>query len=229
MNRLSQFVLTVTVVALIASPVCAQQQPRRGGGGGRGAGAGMGAGGMSQLGLLAQKSVQEELKLTADQVEKVTEAAKKQQAARAGGADLSQEERAKKNQELAKEGDKVVADVLKPEQAKRLKQIQLQQEGARAFNNPEVTKALNITAEQKQKLKDIQDTASKERASIQQAARGGDRQEAMKKMADLTKKTNTEAMALLTDDQKTKWKELTGEPFKGEIVPGGGRRPRNDR
>jgi len=214
MNRLSQFVLTVTVVALVASPVCAQQQRR--GGGGRGAGAGMGPGGMSQLGLLAQKSVQEELKLTPDQVDKVTEAQRKQQGARQGLADLSPEERTKKMQEMAKENDKLVADLLKPDQSKRLKQIQLQQQGAMAF-----------TAEQKQKLKDIQDMVTKERAALRQG--GGDRQEAAKKIADLTKKTNTEAMALLTEDQKAKWKEMTGEPFKGEIVQGGGRRPRNDR
>jgi hypothetical protein len=226
MNRLSKFVLTVAVVAFIAAPVCAQQQ-RRGGGGGRGAGAGMGPGGMSQLGLLAQKSVQEELKLTPDQVEKVTEAQRKQQGARQGFADLSPEERTKKIQEMAKETDKLVADMLKPDQAKRLKQIQLQQQGAMAFNNPEVAKALNFTAEQKQKLKDIQDMVAKERAALRQG--GGDRQEAAKKIADLTKKTNTEALALLTADQKAKWKEMTGEPFKGEITQGGGRRPRNDR
>jgi len=32
-------------------------------------------------------------------------------------------------------------------------------------------------------------------------------------------------LGLLTADQKTKWKEMTGEPFKGEIrfgPPGGG-------
>jgi hypothetical protein len=184
---------------------------------------------MSSLGLLSQKSVQEELKLTADQVTKVTEAQRKQMAARQQGGDLSPEERAKKNQEMTKEADKVVADALQPEQAKRLKQITLQVQGAQAFNNPEVAKTLNITDEQKQKLKGIQDNANKERAALRQG--GGDRQEAMKKMQEIGKKTNTEAMALLKDDQKAKWKEMTGEPFKGEITfgPGGGgaRRPRD--
>jgi hypothetical protein len=189
----------------------------------------MGAGGMSQLMLLGQKSVQEELKLTADQVGKVTALQQKQQGARQGLADLSQEERTKKMQELAKENDKAVADLLKPEQSKRLKQILLQQQGAIAFNNPEVAQALNFTAEQKAKLKDIQDTASKERQALRGGGAGADRQAIAQKMADIMKKTNTEAMALLTADQKAKWLELTGEPFKGEIVPGGARRPRNDR
>ena len=36
---------------------------------------------------------------------------------------------------------------------------------------------------------------------------------------------NTKIKALLTDDQKAKWKTMTGEPFKGEIRfgPPGGR------
>jgi hypothetical protein len=228
MFRLSQLVLAVAVVGLIVSPAGAQQQRQRGGGGGRGGG--FGGGMMSQLTLLTQKSVQEELKLTPDQVEKVTELQRKQQGARQGLADLSQEERAKKMQEMTKETDKAVAGLLKPDQSKRIKQILLQQQGAMAFNTPEVAQAMNFTAEQKQKLKDIQDTATKERQALRGGGgAGGDRQAMAQKIAEITKKTNTEAMALLTAAQKTKWQELTGEPFKGEIVPGGARRPRNDR
>ena len=51
---------------------------------------------------------------------------------------------------------------------------------------------------------------------IQQSA-GDDRQAAMQKIQALRKETNTKVMALMTDDQKKTWKEMTGEPF--EIVP----------
>jgi hypothetical protein len=217
MHRFSQYVLTVAVVALIASPVCAQGQGRRGGGGG--------AGRMNQLLLANQKSVQEELKLSADQIEKVSAAYKKQQAAFPGLREIQEEaERSKKMQDLVKEGDKAVADALKPEQAKRLKQIYYQQLGAQAFELPDVAKELNLTADQKQKLKDIQAAALKERSQIFQP--GGNREEMQKKMAEITKKTNTESLAVLTDEQKGSLKKLTGETFTGKIElgpPGGGR------
>src|SRR5262249_42296862 len=170
------------------------------------------------------KSVQDELKLTEDQTKTVAEASRKQMTARQSLRDLEGAEREKKTQELNKEAEKVVADTLKPEQAKRLKQISLQQQGAQAFNNPEIAKELNITDEQKQKIKTIQEDAMKEMRTLFQP--GGDRTEAMKKIQELNKATNDKVMGVLTADQKTKWKEMTGEPFKGEIRfggrPGGG-------
>ena len=45
----------------------------------------------------------------------------------------------------------------------------------------------------------------------------------MQKMADLRKKGNEKAMALLSDAQKTSWKELTGDPFEIKLEPGQGR------
>ncbi len=50
---------------------------------------------------------------------------------------------------------------------------------------------------------------------IRQAA-GEDFQAAMPKIQALRKETNTKVMALMTEDQKKTWKEMTGEPF--EIV-----------
>jgi Spy/CpxP family protein refolding chaperone len=177
--------------------------------------------------LLAQESVQKELKLTPDQITKVGDAAKKQQEARlALPRDLAPEERRKKSEELNKETEKSVADILKPDQAKRLKQITLQQAGAAAFAREDVAKELNISAEQKQKLNDIQAAARKERQDLFQGG-GGLNEESRKKMAEITKNTNEKAMSVLTAEQKTKWNEMTGEPFKGEIrfgPPGGGNR-----
>ena len=37
---------------------------------------------------------------------------------------------------------------------------------------------------------------------------------AMKKRAEITKATTEKATALLTDDQKKAWKDLTGDPFE---------------
>lgn len=174
---------------------------------------GMGMGGGS-LFLLTQKSVQDELKLTEDQVKKVTALEEKQRESLKGLKDLSQEERKTKFEANAKENKKAVDEILKPEQTKRLKQISLQQNGARAYADPEVAEALKLTDDQKEKIKSIQEDSRKEMRDL---FGGGDREEARKKMETLRKATDEKVQGVLTADQKGKLKELMGEPFKGEI------------
>src|SRR5207253_5339543 len=102
--------------------------------------------------LLQNPGVKKELKLSDNQVKKITETTesirdKHRDEFEALGK-LEGGERREKGQELRKkvsdETQKALAEILKPEQSKRLKEIQLQQEGARAFNDPEVQKALNL-------------------------------------------------------------------------------------
>jgi Spy/CpxP family protein refolding chaperone len=216
MKRLVPLALALAVVAFAATAAQAQ--------GGR---PGFGGG---TLFLLTQKSVQEELKMSEDQVKKVTELEAKQREAFQGLRDLSREERQKKFQEMAKENEKAIGEILKEDQLKRVKQISLQQQGLRALGNPEVAGALKLSDEQKDKVKAIQDEAGKEMRALFGA--GLDRDEARKKMEEIRKATEEKLTGVLTDEQKTKWKELQGEPFKGEIRRpqfggggGGGSRP----
>ncbi len=216
MKRLGQITAALVVVALASGPARAQQ---RGGGGG-----GFGGGPMF---LLNQKSVQEELKLTDDQVKKIKELSDKQRESFRGLRDLSQEERRKKMTENTKANEKAVAEILKPAQVKRVKQISLQQRGAGALRDAEVAKSLNLTDEQKDKLKTIQE----ETRAVRGTGQRGDRsEEAQKKRAEARKATNEKLMGVLTAEQKTKLKELMGEPFKGEITrPQAGGRTRPNR
>jgi hypothetical protein len=208
-----QWALAAAVVALVASPALAQRR------GGRGQGQRI-----TSLLLLGNESVQKDLKLSDDQIKDVKAAAKKAQEARQGLQDLDREERTKKIQEIAKESDKAVTKILKDDQKKRLKQISLQVQGARAFADAAVAKELKLTADQKKKIKAIQDDAQKEITEARQDA-GDDRQALQKKIAEIRKSTNDKAMKELTDDQKTKWKEMTGKKFEGTINFGGrGRR-----
>jgi Spy/CpxP family protein refolding chaperone len=174
-------------------------------------GAGMGGG---SLFLLTQKSVQDELKLTEEQVKKVAALEEKQRESAKGFKDLSKEERKTKMEERAKESKKAVDEVLKPEQVKRLKQISLQQSGSRAYADPEVAEALKLTDDQKEKMKTIQEDSRKEMRDL---FTGGANEEARKKMETLRKAADEKVQGLLTAEQKTKLKELLGEPFKGEI------------
>ena len=180
---------------------------------------GMGGGG--PVTLLGNPGVQKELKLDSDQVEKATELATKTREKMMGLrdqlSDLQGQERFAKQAELAKpindEAMKTASAFLKPEQVARLHQIELQQRGIRALSDPMVAKKLNVTEEQSSKVKALMTDMQAEMREIQQSA-GDDRRAAMEKIQSLNKETHTKVMALMTDDQKKTWKEMTGEPFE---------------
>jgi len=213
-----QITLAAAVAAMAVSPVLAQQRQRGFGG----------FGGMGTLLLLGQKSVQEELKLSDEQVKKVTELQEKQRESFQGLRDLSQEERRTKMQEITKTQNEALAKILKPEQLKRAKQIALQQQMrfglGFVLNNEEVAKALKITDEQRDKIREIQRSAFEEMRDL------GRDEEGRKKREEIRNATNEKVNGVLTAEQKTKLKELQGEPFKGKIEfpQFGGRRNRQN-
>jgi Spy/CpxP family protein refolding chaperone len=200
------------VLACAVQPAAAQRPP-------------MGGGGLGGLGGLAQNpGVAKELKLTDEQTTQLKEAVAKIRENHkddfAKLQDASREERREKTAELMKtispETEKAVAGVLKPEQMKRLKQIEVQTQGIQAFLKPEVQDALKLTKEQKEKVKDLDDNVKK---SMEEAFKDGrgDRtkmEEAMKKVAEARKEAFSKASGLLDDTQKKAWKDLTGEPFE---------------
>jgi hypothetical protein len=187
-------------VILASSPALAQQRGPFGGGFG-----------VSPLMLLGQKSVQEELKLTDVQIKKVQALTEKQREAFRDFQNLDQDERRKRMQEIAQSNQKAMGEILEEGQLKRLKQITWQQQGPGAFRDAEVASALKFTDDQKQKVRDIQQSAFSEMRDL------GFDEEARKKRQDIMKATNEKLLGVLTAEQKEKWKELTGEPFKGEI------------
>lgn len=219
-------ILPLTLLAALAVlPALAQQPPKQPPGSVGGFGFGRGA--VSGM-LLMNKSVQEDLKLTEDQIKKITEVGEQQKKAMADLQNVEGADRFKKLMELAGTSEKSYSTILKPEQAKRLKQITLQTQGLNtlAFNE-ELIKELSITAEQREKLQGIQMESFKQTAGLRDSATT--REEMMKKTAEITKATQEKLQAVLTAEQKTKWKEMTGEPFKGDLPLGfgAGRRPKN--
>jgi hypothetical protein len=214
-----RFCLVVGLAVVMAGPVLAQEQGQRRGRGGRGGfGGGMFGPGM----LLNQKSVHEELKMTEEQVNKAKSAIEEINKKRAadfqglrGNDPENQEKRQALMKEIREETDKALAGILNEDQRKRLKQIELQFQGARAFGTPDVQKALNLTDDQKEKIKTINDDARQEMQSIFQG--GGDPQENRKKMQALQKETTEKIVALLDEGQKKTWKEMTGAHFEGKI------------
>jgi len=186
--------------------------------------------GGSYAGLLGNESVQKELKLEDQQIEKAKElgetAQKKFADFRSSSEGLSQEERMTKGQELNREINastmKSAGEFLKPEQITRLKQISYQQRGVTAFSDPEVQKKLNITDSQKTDLHAIAEELRTEGQTIFQENRD-DREAMMKKMGELRKQTLAKAEAKLNDEQQKTWKEMLGSPFEIKYPP----RPNN--
>ncbi len=213
MRTFGKLMLAFGALALMAAPAWAQ-----GPGGG-----GMGGGAM----LLSNKSVQKELKVSDEQVEKLntlaTETMAKNRERFQGFQDLSQEERQSKMREAQAELHKGLDGVLKPEQVKRFKQIELQIGGFNAFGQPRVQEALKLTDEQKTKVREISEEARGAMPSREDFQ--SDREAAMKKRAEISKGATEKVTALLTEDQKKEWKDLAGEPF--DYKPEPFRRPNN--
>jgi hypothetical protein len=213
MRGAARFVFVVGTAALLASPLLAQQR--------QGGGRGFMGGGMPAWMLLGQKSVQDELKLTEDQIKKTDEFSERQREAFQALRDLEPEERAKKMQEANQANEKALAEILKPAQFKRLKQISLQRAGVQAFINPEVIKELKLADAQKEKIDEIRQQTIEQGRDIFRNT--NDRAEARKKIQEVGKSASEKIVAELKPEQRPKWKELIGEPFKGEITFGGPR------
>jgi hypothetical protein len=83
------------------------------------------------------------------------------------------------------------------------------------LTSPELARDLNLSDEQVQKLKALQKEARKELVALLSAKEREGRKE---KFAKLREDTRTKILVILTDDQKTKVREIAGTPFEGEIV-----------
>ena len=183
------------MVALMAGTASAQQ--------GRG-GFGGGFGGGGPIGLLNNPGVQKELKLDEAQIEKAgelsTETREQMMGLREQIGNLQGPEAFTKMQELSKPINeaalKTAGEILKPEQLKRLHQIEIQQRGpAGALADAEIAKKLKVTSF------------------------GQDRQAATQKIQALRTETNAKVVALMSEEQLKSWKELTGEPFEVTFQP----------
>lgn len=226
-----QLSLGVALIALSAS--IAHAQPPGGRGGLPGAGPAQ---------LLQSKTVREELKLTEEQTGKLKEWGEAQRTKMreifqeaAGDRDAMREKFAEYQKTSAKE----IAEVLKPEQVKRMKQIEFQMAGLRGLMNPDAVKELDVTEEQKETLQSTMRDVGQEMRDLSEeyGVRGyGQRPEDAdkakefdKKSAQLTKDATAKVMKVMTEEQKKKYAELGGAAIdvakvRAESMAGGRRR-----
>jgi tetratricopeptide (TPR) repeat protein len=166
--------------------------------------------------LLAQKSVQEELKLSEEQVRQVKQAEEKRREAFHKLRHLAPGEWRGRAEELWGDTEKVLADLLRPEQARRLRQVALQQRGTEAFADPEIACVLQLAPEQKEKIRALQEETHR---TVRSFFSRGARWDAWKKAEEAWKNEQKQALLVFADEQRARWQELTGEPFRGEVRP----------
>jgi Spy/CpxP family protein refolding chaperone len=222
--------MAVVLAAGVAGVAAAQQ---RGFGGMMG---GMFGGAQSGFQLVSNTGVQEELKVTAEQKDQLKEKAagfgEKQREMFGKLRELAQEEGGREKiqammREMNEEAGKAIAAVLKEDQMKRFKQIEMQQAGIQVFAAPDAQKALKLTDEQKEKIKAFGEDLAKDQQEMMAEMRknfqpggGFDPDSIRKTMEDMGKKqTNLrkeymdKARKALNEEQAKTLDEMLGKPF----------------
>ncbi len=162
-----KLVLAIALSMLACAPsIVAGQEPPDGpppeGGPGRPPGRGFfqpGPIGGDKLMLANQKSVQEELKLDAKLVKQLRARWEKQRETMEDFREMEPEAATKAIAKRFRTQDALLAKLLNKSQYKRLSEIALQQRGVHALTDPDVAKSLGITAAQKKKIDEIEETS----------------------------------------------------------------------
>jgi hypothetical protein len=211
----------LAVGVLVLGSVAAMAQD---GGGRRQRGGGQRGQGQQGGQVVFRSDVQADLQLTDEQKTKLTEYRTSmrgnRQRGQGGGGGNGGGQGANREEMLARraEQQKKLAEILTPEQVKRLKEIQIQMAGPQAVLDAEVQKELGLDAAQVKKIEDLQKTFREANQAVQQRVRS---QEIDREKAAEARKTNNEALKteitkILTAAQQEKLKTLGGKPFKAD-------------
>jgi hypothetical protein len=174
--------------------------------------------------VLLRDAMRDELKLSDEQKEKLDEYLREQlpdimqffQSLDGLGHD-EKEPKLKAFRQTAQEKlAAVLKATLKEDQLKRLHQVELQQEGPFVLlhGDPKIAKALKVTdAQRRQFVPVMQELQKKVLPLIKEAESGGNHEEIRSRVMKIKKEQEDKIEALLTDTQKTQWKELLGKPL----------------
>lgn len=133
-----------------------------------------------------------------------------------GGGGFDPEAMVARMKERVAEAKTALEESLNDEQMTRLHQIQRQLGGLMAaVASSEDSKALGVTDDQKGKIDEIQSTLQEDSRELFGQVRDGllGFDEVRGKMQELQGAAGEQVAALMTDDQKATWKEMTGEDF----------------
>ena len=231
-RRLSSrlLVLSVGILIVSASWAEAQAQDRQGSGRGFGGRPGFGRGGgfgrgLNESTLIRSEQVQKELGITPQQKEKIDAATGSVQEGlselRSGLRDLSGEERDQRmtelrslQQELNLKATKQIEGVLDKEQAERLAQIMLQLRGARALIETDMVEKLKLSEDQGDQIRAVFKAQEEAQREMFQGASREDRRELFSRMREMRVEGETQAFAVLTEQQGSEFERLKGAAFE---------------
>jgi serine/threonine protein kinase len=126
---------------------------------------------------------------------------------------LTQQQLNQRLLDLARANESDVSQILTAEQNRRLNQIALQLQGPSVFRDTDVVAALKLTADQKERIRAIE--ADTFFGAMESPHGGRGWRDPGKMHREKLNKASERILALLTPAQLGRWKELTGEPFKG--------------
>jgi eukaryotic-like serine/threonine-protein kinase len=160
--------------------------------------------------------VQDEIHLSYDKREKIESMQRNWGQKMYEVKDRGPKEQERQRLELARDQEKKVEKLLTAEQLRRFKQIARQFIGPLAFSDPEVIDVLQLTADQKNRIRMILDEGGP--AATKFGPHGG-----QGICAEWSPEARQRILGLLSAEQRRKWDELTGQPFlfasqKGEVA-----------
>ena len=202
--------LSIVLIGILAQPVPAQRSGR----------SGLRLGNVSAAQLVVLEAVQENLKLTKGQKEKIDDAYDELLAARRKMfAEVPKEsgDRGPKLIQLNKQTTTKIQALLDDSQRQRLKEVLLQVNGAAELLRDEIAAAIEITEDQKQKLVDIQRSNSKTRNDARKKLDGSSAQTRTAKMAELHRKTDEKLLEVLTAKQRKQFVAMQGKKMTLEL------------
>jgi eukaryotic-like serine/threonine-protein kinase len=177
--------------------------------------------GAGRLFLLKNDSVLEDLRATAEQRERIRGLLPRQDAHRdelfREFGQLTPGERQRRFLELARADEAAVAAILSLGQLQRLGQIALQSRGPLAFREPDVAAALKLTAEQRERIRTIEEDfffRKWDGPRFGPPPKGPPGEAHGQAFRDAVKRIQ----AVLTKEQAKRWREMVGEPFTGRIA-----------
>jgi hypothetical protein len=175
--------------------------------------------------LLVREKVQDELKLTREQRDKLEQQLRElvpdammflQKIQELKPAEREKELQAYRSKSQVKMAA-VQKATLDDAQRKRLRQLELQREGL--FGDGEIWNELQITTEQrKQFVAAIQQAQKKIQPLMEEAKKSGKADEVRPKVLKVREELQGKLEALLTEAQKTQWKDMLGKPVDLSVL-----------
>jgi hypothetical protein len=168
--------------------------------------------------LIGMPSVQKELEIPPPQLRELGMASARNRASMQQIFGLREDLRAAKAHELMDKGDKIIFGLLKPRQKERLRQIQWQQQGCRAFAHTSVIQELSLTQDQQFQINIVLDGVRTHANELLMAPGKPPHPDAIRKhLEKVDRPAMNKIQLVLNTEQKALWKSLLGKPFKGEI------------